>query len=134
MRVRPTEHSSAKFARGGLATSRRDVGGPGAVGTTSVPAAAAPPPDPDSAYAVLAEQCRSRVDGLPPRQRDVLMGLLAGHSNKQIAYALGISPRTIEVYRAGMMVRLNAPTLAHVLHIAFVAGLSPTDMTLPEAG
>lgn len=83
--------------------------------------------DRNAAYALLAEQCRSRVDGLAPRQRDVLAGLLAGYSNKQMAHMLGISPRTIEIYRAGMMGRLKARTLAQALHIAFVAGLLPSD-------
>jgi two-component system response regulator FixJ len=60
----------------------------------------------------------------------VLAGLVAGHSNKQIAHMLGISPRTIENYRAGLMDRLKARTLAQALHIAFVAGLTPSD-TMP---
>lgn len=72
----------------------------------------------------MAQQCRSWIEGLSPRQRDVLVGLVAGHSNKQMARTLGISPRTIEVYRAGLMDRLNVRTLAQVLHIAFVAGLT----------
>lgn len=80
-----------------------------------------------AADALLAQQCRSRVDDLAPRQRDVLTGLVAGYSNKKIAQVLGISPRTIEVYRAGMMDRLRARTLAQALHIAFVAGLMPPD-------
>jgi len=86
--------------------------------------------DGNAAYALLAQQCRSRVDDLAPRQRDVLTGLLAGYSNKQIAQMLGISPRTIEIYRAGMMDRLRARTLAQALHIAFVAGLMPSDTML----
>ncbi|MDB5704363.1 MAG: fixJ [Sphingomonas bacterium] len=84
-------------------------------------------PDRPAACELLAQQCQSRIDGLSPRQRDVLVGLVAGHSNKQIARILGISPRTIEIYRADMMDRLKARTLAHVLHIAFVAGLAPAD-------
>jgi FixJ family two-component response regulator len=84
-------------------------------------------PNQNAAYAALAEQCRSRVDGLAPRQRDVLAGLAAGHSNKQIAHSLGLSPRTVEIYRAGMMSRLNIRTLAQALQIAFVAGLVPFD-------
>ncbi len=84
----------------------------------------------NAAYALLAEQCRARVDGLAPRQRDVLAGLAAGNSNKQIAHTLGLSPRTVEIYRAGMMTRLNVRTLAQAMQIAFVAGLVPLDMLL----
>lgn len=86
-------------------------------------------PDPSGAYELLAQQCCSRVEALAPRQREVLAGLAAGRSNKQIAHMLGISPRTIEIYRAGMMDRLKAGTLAHALHIAFMAGLVPFDTT-----
>ncbi|MCA1196408.1 LuxR C-terminal-related transcriptional regulator [Sphingomonas sp. R647] len=88
-------------------------------------------PDQSAAYALLAEQCRARVEGLAPRQRDVLAGLAAGHSNKQIAHTLGLSPRTVEIYRAGMMSRLQVRTSAQAMQIAFVAGLVPFDtMTL----
>lgn len=77
--------------------------------------------------ALLAQQCRSRIDGLAPRQRAVLAELVAGRSNKQVAHMLGLSPRTVEVYRASMMNRLKVRTLAQALYIAFMAGLAPLD-------
>ena len=40
------------------------------------------------------------------RERQVLDGLIAGHPNKTIAYDLGISPRTVEVYRANLMAKM----------------------------
>jgi two-component system response regulator FixJ len=58
---------------------------------------------------------------LTPRETEVLAGLATGHSNKQIAYALSISPRTVEIYRANLMGKLHARTLAEVLQLAFVA-------------
>jgi len=76
---------------------------------------------------LTAEQCRSALDGLTPRQRDVLAAMVAGNSNKQIAHLLSLSPRTVEVYRAGMMSRLHVRTLAQTLYIAFMAGLTPSD-------
>lgn len=82
----------------------------------------------NAAYAQLAAQCRARVADLAPRQRDVLTGVAAGRSNKQIAHTLGLSPRTVEIYRAGMMTRLNVRTLAQAMQIAFVAGLVPLDL------
>ena len=67
------------------------------------------------------EVALSRIAELSPREADVLAGLATGHSNKQIAWALKISPRTVEVYRANLMVKLHARTLAEVLQLAFVA-------------
>ena len=95
---------------------------------------AASPADREATDALLAHQCRCRIDGLAPRQRDVLAGLVGGQSNKQIARTLGISPRTIEIYRAAMMTRLEARSLAQALHIAFVAGLASSDMMSPGNG
>lgn len=94
----------------------------------------ATPSEREAAYALLAEQCRSRIDALAPRQREVLAGLVAGRSNKQMAHILGISSRTIEIYRAAMMDRLKVRTLAQALHIAFVAGLMPPDTVSPGTG
>ncbi len=42
------------------------------------------------------------------RERQVLDGLIAGHPNKTIAHDLGISPRTVEVYRANLMTKMAA--------------------------
>lgn len=92
----------------------------------SVEDVVAGPSDHEAANAMLVEQCRSRIEALAPRQRDVLAGLVAGCSNKQIAHMLGISHRTIEIYRAGMMGRLKVRTLAQALHIAFIAGMVPS--------
>jgi len=46
-----------------------------------------------------------------------------GHPNKTIAYDLGISPRTVEVYRANLMSKLGTRSLSEVLRLAFTAGL-----------
>ena len=63
------------------------------------------------------------VDTLSPRQRQVLAGLVAGHSNKTIARDLGLSPRTVEMHRADMMERLEVESLSEALRIAYDAGL-----------
>jgi DNA-binding NarL/FixJ family response regulator len=65
-----------------------------------------------------------RVASLTPRCRDVLDGLLAGQSNKVIAQKLGISPRTVEVYRAQLMRKLGARHVVDVIRIAFEAILA----------
>ena len=48
---------------------------------------------------------------------------MAGHSNKQIAYDLGISPRTVEDYRAGLMTKMQAASLSDLVRMALVAGI-----------
>ncbi|MCF8707686.1 response regulator transcription factor [Rhizorhapis sp. SPR117] len=65
----------------------------------------------------------SRIETLTPRERDVLEGLAAGQTNKMIALAHGISPRTVEIHRANMMEKLGVHTLPEALRIALTAGL-----------
>jgi two-component system, LuxR family, response regulator FixJ len=68
---------------------------------------------------------RERVDQLTARESDVLRGLLAGESNKQLASRLGISLRTVEMHRGNMMERLGVASLAQALTLALDAGLEP---------
>ena len=79
----------------------------------------------DSAAAAHAEQARTKIEALSPRERDVLMGLIEGRANKVIAYELDISPRTVEIYRANLMTKLQVRSLPEALRIAFAAGLIP---------
>ena len=58
---------------------------------------------------------------LTRRETEVLRGLVAGMPNKTIAYDLGISPRTVEVYRANIMHKFEARSLSDVLRYAFAA-------------
>jgi two-component system response regulator FixJ len=74
-----------------------------------------------------------RLASLSNRERDVLEGLVAGHANKQIAYDLGISPRTIEIYRANLMTKMQAASLSDLVRMALVAGLLGSDSDAPEA-
>jgi RNA polymerase sigma factor (sigma-70 family) len=60
---------------------------------------------------------RERLDRLTPRERDVARLLAQGMQNRQIATALGISPRTVEVYKARMMEKLDCRNLADVLRV-----------------
>lgn len=66
----------------------------------------------------------ARVAALSPRERDVLQGLIAGRANKVIAYDLGISPRTVEVYRANVMTKMHAASLSELVRMAVLAGLA----------
>lgn len=72
---------------------------------------------------VLADEARGRVERLTPREKDVLVGLVDGFTNKMIAETLDISPRTVEIHRANLMEKLDAPSLSSVLRIAFAAGI-----------
>jgi two-component system response regulator FixJ len=80
---------------------------------------------------------RSDIEGrlatLSNRERDVLQGLVAGLANKQIAYDLGISPRTIEIYRANLMSKMQAGSLSDLVRMALVAGMLGPDTSGPKA-
>ena len=60
---------------------------------------------------------------LSPREREVLQHVVAGKTSKVIAYDLGISPRTVEVYRAGMMMKTGANNLSDLVRMALLAGI-----------
>jgi two-component system, LuxR family, response regulator FixJ len=72
-------------------------------------------------------EIESRMAGLSNRERDVLVGLVAGRANKQIAYDLGISPRTVEIYRANLMNKMQAGSLSELVRMALVAGIVGPD-------
>jgi len=67
-----------------------------------------------------------RIAALSSREREVLEGLVAGQPNKIIAFNLGISPRTIEIYRANVMTKMKAGSLSELVRMALVAGLTPS--------
>lgn len=62
-----------------------------------------------------------RLDTLSTREREVLDGLVAGRANKVIAYDLGISPRTVEVYRANVMTKMEARSLSELVRMTVLA-------------
>lgn len=70
-----------------------------------------------------AADAASRVAALTPREAEVLQGLLAGLSNKIIAFELGVSPRTVEIHRANLMTKLGVRSLSEAVRIALSAGL-----------
>src|ERR1700757_460924 len=65
----------------------------------------------------------ARIASLSPRERQVMDGLIAGLSNKLIAKEYDISPRTIEVYRANVMTKMQASSLSELVRLAMRAGL-----------
>jgi two-component system response regulator FixJ len=68
-----------------------------------------------------------RLATLSARERDVLAGLVAGNPNKTIAYDLGISPRTVEIYRANVMTKMKAGSLSELVRMALLAGARSPD-------
>jgi len=68
-----------------------------------------------------------RLASLSAREREVLDGLVAGKPNKIIAFDLGISPRTVEIYRAHVMTKMNAGSLSELVRMALIAGVLSTD-------
>ena len=65
----------------------------------------------------------ARIDSLSPRERQVMEGLITGLSNKMIARNYDISPRTIEVYRANVMTKMQAGSLSELVRLAMRAGM-----------
>jgi two-component system response regulator FixJ len=65
----------------------------------------------------------ARIATLSPRERQVMEGLIAGLSNKLIARDYDISPRTIEVYRANVMTKMQANSVSELVRLAMRAGL-----------
>ena len=65
----------------------------------------------------------SKVGELSPRQREILTLVAKGLLNKQIAYQIGISEKTVKMHRALMLERLGVATSAEAIRIAVEAGL-----------
>lgn len=74
----------------------------------------------------MQEQTRQRLASLSERERQVLRGVVAGQPNKAIALELGISPRTVEVYRAGLMGKMQAQSLPDLVRM--VLDLDPDEI------
>lgn len=79
----------------------------------------------DSASALLGRRkhAEALVQDLPPRQREVLEGIARGLLNKQIAWQLKISEKTVKMHRALLIERLGVSTTAEAVRIAVEAGL-----------
>ena len=79
--------------------------------------------EPAAKNEAVSQDIAARVASLSPRERQVMEGLIAGLSNKLIAREYDISPRTIEVYRANVMTKMQANSLSELVRLAMRAGL-----------
>lgn len=70
----------------------------------------------------LRASASDRVAGLSPRQREVLVAMAAGRLNKQIAYDLGVTERTVKMHRSALFKALGVRTAAEAIRIAIEAG------------
>jgi len=64
-----------------------------------------------------------KLTALSNRERQVLEGLVVGNANKTIAFDLGISPRTVEIYRANLMTKMAANSLSDLVRMAMISGI-----------
>jgi two-component system response regulator FixJ len=74
-----------------------------------------------SKHNVERAEISDKLAGLSNRERQVLEGLVSGHANKIIAHNLGISPRTVEIYRANVMTKMQADSLSALVRMALLA-------------
>jgi two-component system response regulator FixJ len=72
-------------------------------------------------------EIQDRLATLSNREREVLEGLVGGKPNKIIAFDLGISPRTVEIYRANVMTKMQAASLSELVRMALIAGILGRD-------
>jgi two-component system response regulator FixJ len=72
------------------------------------------------------DQIRARIAALTPRERQVLDLVTQGKSNKVIAGDLGASQRTVEIHRSHLMEKMGATSLAQLVRMTMIAGISTT--------
>jgi len=68
-------------------------------------------------------ELQEKIAGLSMRERQVLERLVQGAANKVIARDLGISDRTVEIYRAKVMTKMGAESFAELIRMAMLAGI-----------
>jgi FixJ family two-component response regulator len=71
------------------------------------------------------EKLRERLDSLTPREREVFALVVRGMLNKQVAFDLGISEKTIKIHRARVMQKMGAQSLADLVRFAEKIGIQP---------
>jgi two-component system, LuxR family, response regulator FixJ len=70
----------------------------------------------------MDEELAARLASLSQRESQVLKGLINGQTNKEIAREFDLSPRTVEVYRAKLMTKMQAGSISELVRFAIKAG------------
>ena len=78
----------------------------------------------DAVASAEGEQIAQRIASLSQREREVLDRLVEGKANKVIAFDLGISVRTVEVYRANVMTKMDAGSLSELVRMVTIGELA----------
>jgi two-component system response regulator FixJ len=78
----------------------------------------------DEAAVAERQVVLDRIGSLSPREREVMDGLVAGKANKAIAFDLDISARTVEVYRANLMMKMQAKTLSELVRMVTIVSVT----------
>jgi two-component system, LuxR family, response regulator FixJ len=81
-------------------------------------------PTADQPVDAAVEEFNTRLATLSQRERQVMEGLIAGDANKVMALNLEISPRTIEIYRAKLMSKMQAGSISELIRLAVRAGIA----------
>lgn len=79
---------------------------------------------------LFESNAKETVNSLTPREHEVLKGMVDGLRNKQIAFDMDISIRTVELHRVRVMDKLGAKSLSDVLKIAIAAGFDYVDLSI----
>lgn len=69
------------------------------------------------------QEVLQRIASLTPREQDVLLPLVQGYTNREVAEQLGISVKTVDLYRSRVMKHMQAQTLPDLVGMAIAAGL-----------
>lgn len=69
------------------------------------------------------QEVLQRIASLTPREHDVLLPLVQGYTNREVAEQLGISVKTVDLYRSRVMKHMQAQTLPDLVGMAIAAGL-----------
>ena len=76
------------------------------------------------------ENIRRRLANLTPREHEILTHVIAGLLNKQIAYVLNISEKTVKAHRGRVMEKTGVESLAELVRLAEKAGIKPAEVTI----
>ena len=74
---------------------------------------------------VSEAEAKQRIASLTDREREVFERVVIGRQNKEVARELEISPRTVEIYRARVMLKLDAENFSHLIRVAIAGGRYP---------